>query len=122
MSASDAVLAGGIGYVVPVGGLEMTGVLLVEVVVSLLLHETINNRQHRTVAVSTGRNILVFFVLVMLDSRGLNLFMRHRLTGNAILTFNPPAQIDKLTPLRAEGTKRIIFPLDWFTAGWALHL
>jgi hypothetical protein len=31
---------------------------------------------------------------------------------NAILAFNPFAEIDELTPLGTEGTKRIIFPLD----------
>jgi hypothetical protein len=49
------------------------------------------------------------------------LFLRQRFTGDAILTFYPLAQIDKLAPLRTEGTKRIIFPLDWLTAGWTFH-
>jgi len=42
-------------------------------------------------------------------------------TGDAILTFNPPAEVDELAPLRTEGTKRIIFPLGRLTAGWAFH-
>ena len=49
------------------------------------------------------------------------LFLGQRFTGDAILTFNPLAQVDKLAPLRTEGTKRIIFPLDWLTAGWTFH-
>src|ERR1051325_4450271 len=51
----------------------------------------------------------------------LRFFLGERLAGDAGPTFNPLAEIDKLTPLRTEGTKRIIFPLDWFTAGWAIH-
>jgi hypothetical protein len=42
-------------------------------------------------------------------------------TGDAILAFDPLAQVDELAPFRTEGTKRILFPLDWFTAGWAVH-
>ena len=51
----------------------------------------------------------------------LRFFLGERFTGDAILTLNPLAEIDKLTPLSTEGTKRIIFPLDWLTAGWAFH-
>jgi len=82
----------------------MTGVLLAGVVVSLLLHET--KRQHNARS-SKHRDLRLIFILI-----SLSLFVWNRLTGNAILTFNPPAQIDKLTPLGTEGTKRIIFPLD----------
>ena len=123
MSGSDA-LAGGIGYVVPAGGLEMTGVLLTGVVVSLLLQPVNNIRLQRKIFPhrrKRAKGASEFLVLLMLDSRRLILFMRDRLTGNAILTFNPPAQIDKLAPFGTERTKRIIFPVDWFTAGWALH-
>jgi hypothetical protein len=41
MVASDAVLVGGIGYVVPVGGFDITGVLF-ELTGSLLLQAAIN--------------------------------------------------------------------------------
>jgi len=49
------------------------------------------------------------------------LFLGKRLTGDSIFTFNPPAKINKLTPLRTEGTKRIVFPLYRLTAGWTFH-
>jgi hypothetical protein len=61
------------------------------------------------------------FVEITLDCGRFILILGEWFTGDAILTFNPLAQIDKLTPLRTEGTKRIIFPLDRFTAGWAVH-
>jgi hypothetical protein len=32
--------------------------------------------------------------------------------GHTIFAFDPLTQVDELTPLRTEGTKRIIFPLD----------
>jgi hypothetical protein len=41
MLARDAVFDGGMGYVVPVGGFDITGVLF-ELTVSLLLQATIN--------------------------------------------------------------------------------
>jgi hypothetical protein len=94
--------------VVPDGGAEMTGVL--ELVVSVALQPI--KRQHTAKA----SNRQLFVILIML-----RFFLGERFAGDAILTFNPLAQIDKLTPLRTEGTKRIIFPLDWFTAGWAFH-
>ena len=46
MLASDMVRVGGIGYVVPVGGLEITGVLL-ELFVSLALHAVSNSAATR---------------------------------------------------------------------------
>lgn len=51
----------------------------------------------------------------------LDFFLGQRFTGNTILPFNPLAEIDKLASLRTEGTKWILFPLDWLTAGWAFH-
>jgi hypothetical protein len=44
------------------------------------------------------------------------------LAGNPILALDPAPKVDQLATLRTERTKRIIFPLDWLTAGWALHL
>jgi len=64
--------------------------------------------------------ILDLFVVVVL-SRGRFMFLGDRFAGHAILAFNPAAEIDKLAPLRTERTERIIFPLDWLTARWALH-
>src|ERR1041385_3802920 len=63
----------------------------------------------------------VLFVMVVLDGRMFISFLRQRFTGHAILALNPLAQVDKLAPLRTEGTKRIVFPLDLLTAGWTLH-
>jgi hypothetical protein len=51
----------------------------------------------------------------------LSFFLGQPFTGYAVLTLNPLAQIDKLAPLRTEGTKGIIFPLDLLTAGWTFH-
>jgi hypothetical protein len=62
------------------------------------------------VSTASGFSLLLIF-----------LFLRERFAGDTILTFNPLAQIDKLAPLRTEGTKRIIFPLDLLTAGWTFH-
>ena len=42
-------------------------------------------------------------------------------TGNPIVALNPPAQVDELAALRTEGTKGVVLPLDWFTAGWTSH-
>src|SRR5215203_4520560 len=58
---------------------------------------------------------------VVLDCGSFILFLGKRLTGDSIFTFNPPAKINKLTPLRTEGTKRIVFPLYRLTAGWTFH-
>jgi hypothetical protein len=60
-------------------------------------------------------------LLFILDYGRFSLFLGERFTGDSILTFNPPAEIDKLAPLRTEGTKRIVFPLGRLTAGWAFH-
>jgi len=62
-----------------------------------------------------GNTVSALSVFVIL------LFLRELFTGDAIFTLNPLAEIDKLAPLRTEGTKRIIFPIDWLTAGWAFH-
>jgi len=60
--------------------------------------------------------------VVIIDTGSLILFLGERFAGDAILTLNPPAEIDELAPLRTEGTKRIIFPLGRLTAGWAFHV
>src|SRR5215211_6580810 len=126
----------------------MTGVLLLELGGSLLLQETIAIKQQRRITrplcvlcgplqfsalkslsnaeIAEDRggrreNILDLFVEITLDCGWFIWFLGERFAGDAILTFNPLAEIDKLTPLRTEGTKRIIFPLDWLTAGWAFH-
>jgi hypothetical protein len=49
------------------------------------------------------------------------LFVGERFTGDSIFTFDPSAEINKLAPLRTEGTNRIIFPLDRLTTGWTFH-
>lgn len=61
------------------------------------------------------------FLALILDRCTFILFLRHRFTGHTILTLNPTAKINKLTAFRTEGTDRIVFPLDWLTAGWTLH-
>jgi hypothetical protein len=58
---------------------------------------------------------------LILNRHSFAFFLRHCFTGHAILTLDPASEIDKLAPLRTERTEAIIFPFDWFTAGWALH-
>jgi hypothetical protein len=60
-------------------------------------------------------------LLVIVDPGGFGLFPGERFTRNAILTFNPAAEIDELAALRTEGTKRVFFPLDRLTTGWTVH-
>jgi len=116
---------------VPGGGLEITGVLSA---LSLLLQPVNKIKVQRKMLAQRRKDakVLLWFsfaplrlcarpVLVVIDSRTFILFLGKRLTGHAILTLNPPAEIDKLAPLGTEGTKRNIFPLDRLTAGWAFH-
>ena len=137
MLTREAPFNGGMGNVVPGGGPEITGVFVL--VVSLLLQAADNSRlqrqrqsisaQWRTMRKgSRSKNLCAFahfaFQIscrVILDCGSFSLFLGERFTGDSIFTFNPPAEIDKLTPLRTEGTKRIVFPLDRLTAGWAFH-
>jgi hypothetical protein len=49
------------------------------------------------------------------------MLLRHGLTGHTIIPFNPTPKIKELTAFRTERTDRIVFPLDWLTAGWTLH-
>jgi len=131
--------------VVPVGGFEITGVLLE--FISLLLQAPKNKRpqtnackksflpQRRSGAMEDARSDLCLFVFVaplrrcgrniflviILDRRTFSFCLRDRLTRHTILTLNPTAKINKLTAFRTERTDRIVFPLDWLTAGWTLH-
>jgi hypothetical protein len=128
------------GYAVP-GGPEITGVL---VLAGFLLEQaTQKGKQHKAripiancrlpiadllnpslleglnkSAIGNRQSAILIFILYC---GSLILFLGKRFAGDSILTFNPPAEIDKLTPLRTEGTKRIVFPLDRLTAGWAFH-
>jgi len=126
----------------------MTGVLVLEVGGSLLLQEANDTKQQRRITtllcalcgplrslrlknfLTQGTaedrrdrrgNISDLFVSNVLDRGAFIWFLWKRLTGDAILAFDPLAEVDELAPLRTEGTKRIVFPLDWFTAGWAFH-
>jgi len=94
----------------------MTGVGCLMGVTSLLLHDANNIAQLMTITADRD-----FFLLVIVDRCPIILFLRHWLTRHTILTLNPTAKINKLTAFRTEGTERIFFPLDWFTAGWTLH-
>ena len=128
------------GNVVLVGGAGITGVLVL--FESLLLQAASNSRPQSTTANfptqrrEGAKDLLLFssarlrlcdpitsdlFFEVILYCGGFSLFLGERFTGDSIFTFNPPAEIDKLTPLRTEGTKRIVFPFDRLTAGWAFH-
>src|SRR5687768_2097316 len=52
---------------------------------------------------------------------GFGLFAGERFTRDAVLTLHPSSEIHELAPLSTEGTKLVVFPVDWFTAGWTLH-
>lgn len=114
MLASDVVLVGGMGYVVPVGGFEITGVLL-ELLVSVALHAVNNSAatrrrvftQRRKGAAETQRTGSAFasffvslrlcvkpvFLVLILFSCTLILVLRHGLAGHTILALDPPAEI-----------------------------
>jgi hypothetical protein len=123
-------LNGGIGYVVLFGGLEITGVLLL-FAVSVPLHETHNVKSAiihrlRRFCVICGwlvrkEDTSVLVVELILNCGSIILFLWHSFTWDTILTFDPATEIDKLATLRTEGTKRVVFPLDWLTAGWTFH-
>jgi hypothetical protein len=104
----------------------MTGVLLLEPCASLLLQETIATKQQRRITrplcvlcgplrssalrnssnaqIAEDRrehreNISDLFVEITLDCGLFILLLGERFTGDAILTFNPPAEVDELAPL-----------------------
>lgn len=116
MLSSEVVVVGGIGYVVPEGGPEITGVLVLVLLRSLPLQEANNKQQSRrrllsvlcvplrpsaSTALFNGEiaevrreNISDLLVDIMLDCRRFSLFVGEWLTGDAILAFNPPAQVN----------------------------
>jgi hypothetical protein len=79
------------------------------------------NAEIAEVRIERSGSISEVFVSIVLDRGTFIRFLREWFTGNTIFALNPLAQIDELAPLRTEGTKRIVFPFDWFTAGWAFH-
>ena len=60
-------------------------------------------------------------LFIVLCRTRLILILRNLFTGHTILALDPFAEIYKLAAFRTEGTDRIVFPLDWLTAGWTLH-
>ena len=114
MLSSEPPFNGGMGNAV-LGGPEITSVL---VLLGLSLVQATNAIK---VAATKKHKNSDLFVEVILYCGSFSLFLGERFTGDSILTFNPPAEIKKLAPLRTEGTKRIVFPVDWLTAGWAFH-
>ena len=92
MLSKEAPLNGGIGSEV-LGGAETTGVFVL--LISLLLQATSESK----VAATSRRKSSDLFVEVILYCGGLVLFLGERFTGDSILTFNPPAEIDELAPL-----------------------
>jgi hypothetical protein len=117
----------------------MTGVLVFVVGGSLLLQEVNDTKQQRRITTLlcalcgplrslrlknflTQRtaedrrerrgNISELFVSIVVGHRRFVWFLWKRLTGDAILAFDPLAEVDELAPLRTEGTKRIVFPGD----------
>lgn len=113
----------------------MTGVL--ELAVSLLLQAVIKIAPQRKKLAQRRKGAKIFlwssfaplrlcaktalYLSIILDCGSFILFLGDLFTGDAVLTLNPLAQIDKLAPLRTEGTKGIIFPRDLLTAGWTFH-
>jgi hypothetical protein len=116
MSIRERPLTGGMGYVV-LGGPEITGVFVLLLVVSLFEQAT---SEIKVAAKRTHKKSDLFIEFIFYCG-SFALFLGERFTGDSILTFNPPAKVNKLTPLRTEGTKRIVFPLYRLTAGWAFH-
>ena len=98
---------------VPVGGLEITGVF---VFVSFPLHAA-NSIKPQTHAIARSK----FFLLIIADGCPLIRFLWHWLAGHTIFALDPFAEVYELAAFRTEGTDRIVFPLDWLTAGWTLH-
>ena len=84
----------------------MTGVLVLALGGSLLLHPLSNNNRLQR------RTTLDLFVMVPLDRCTFIRFLGEWFAGDAILAFDPLAEVDELAPLRPEGTKSIVFPLD----------
>src|SRR5215213_4320819 len=116
----------------------MTGVLLLAPGGSLLLHEANDIKQQRRITTllcvlcgslrshaltsffnaeiakdrrGRSRNISEIFISIALDHSRFITFFGKRFAGDAILAFDPLAQIDELAPFRTEGTKRIVFPV-----------
>src|SRR5215813_6684772 len=106
----------------------MTGVLVLDTGASLLLQPVSNRRLQRRSFTQSRKDakIRLWFsfaslrlcvktaltlVMVIVDCGAFVWFLRQRFTGHTILALYPLAQVDKLAPLRTEGTKRIIFPL-----------
>ena len=114
----------------------MTGVFVLEIG-SLLLQPVNSNRLQRrfftqrrngatnwfsVVALRRCVKTLSDFLVVIIFTGGtVILFLGQRLTRDAIFSFDPLAKVDELAALRTEGTKWIVFPFDWLTAGWTLH-
>jgi hypothetical protein len=94
--------------------LEITGVLLE--FGSVALQAASNARPQ---ANTNKRNLLA--VIILDSSSSFTAVLWRPLAGHTILTLNPFPKINKLTAFRTEGTERIVFPLDWLTAGWTLH-
>ena len=125
----------------------MTGVLVLTLGGSLLLHPLNNNRLQKRIFTQGRKDpnksrkeslpplcdfassplrlcvktVSDLFVMLTLDRGAFIWFLGKRFTGDAILAFDPLAQVDELAPFRTEGTNRIVFPIDWFTAGWAFN-
>src|SRR6185295_6619291 len=101
----------------------MTGVLRLELDGSWLLHPA-SIRLQRRILTQRRKGAKIFlcssfaplrlcaktalYLSFILDCGSFILFLGQPFTGYAILTLNPLAQVDKLAPLRTEGTKRII--------------
>jgi len=113
MLTIDVPVTAGMGYVV-LGGAETTGVFGFG---SLFLQATVAIK----VAATKKHKISDLFIAVILDWVSFILFVWERFTWHAVFTFNPPAEVDELAAFRTEGAKRIVFPLDRLTAGWAFH-
>jgi len=117
-------LNGGMGYVVLFGGLEITGVFLFAVSVALQATDKIKSaatpsaflcelfgslralretvffhakfaKDHR----DRKEDISVLILKLIIDYRRVIVFLRQWFTRHAILTLDPPTEIDKLAPL-----------------------
>ena len=74
----------------------MTGVFEL----SVLLQAKVTAHKRTVIRLITRReNISILPLEIILDRRNFALFVGKWFTGDSIFTFNPPAEINKLTPL-----------------------
>jgi len=106
------VLGGPLGTVGGLGGVRLSG--------SLLLH-AVKPQIRMAGSKIRGFSVLNIFLQVVFVRRRIAVFVGQRFARHSIITLNPTAKVNELAAFRTEWTKGIVFPLGRFTAGWTLH-